>query len=36
MILNYKIASRYKNEDDELTASDDSITDLPEGLGKDE
>jgi redox-sensing transcriptional repressor len=43
MILNYKIASRYQNEDDELTASDDSITDLSESLpeggesvGKDE
>ncbi len=39
MILNYKIASNYRNEADELSASDDSISDLSEstdGAGKDE
>ena len=30
MILNYKIASRFASEDDELTASDDIINDLPD------
>jgi redox-sensing transcriptional repressor len=28
MILNYKIQSKYANSDDELNASEDSITDL--------
>ena len=30
MILNYKIASRFASEDDELTVSDDIINDLPD------
>ena len=30
MILNYKIASRYANSDDNLNASEDSISDLPD------
>lgn len=30
MILNYKIASRYGNNDDSLNASEDSINDLPD------
>lgn len=38
MILNYKIASRYHSEDDELNTSEDSISDLsesPNEVGKD-
>jgi redox-sensing transcriptional repressor len=30
MILSYKIASSYRNDEDELASSEDSITDLPD------